>query len=399
MNKYLIVLVSLFVLYSCADIFQEFDIEKYVYYTERDVSLPYIERRPEGGLLPWNGKVLNSLPKPSNYEIDLRSYDLSKLDLSNNYNELMVSSFSDNTVWPNNLPKNFDPQEIIEIGKNPGLNIKKVHNLGVTGKGIGIGIIDQVLLVDHNEYKDNIVYYEEINQRDMAEADMHGAAVVSLAVGKNCGVAPDSDIYYIAAESGYYTRDGFKFDYTFIAYAIDRLLYINTKLPKENKIRVISIQNGWTSEKAGYDKVMAACKRAKDAGVFILSSSNKDVHDNQFNFFGLGRKPLAAPDSFESYEKTFWGGYNYYDVNNILVPMNSRSMASQEGIGKYSFSRDGGLSWSIPYIAGLYALACQVKPDITPEIFWDKALETGVEVDFSTGKIVDSLALIEELSR
>ncbi len=29
------------------------------------------------------------------------------------------------------------------------------------------------------------------------------------------------------------------------------------------------------------------------------------------------------------------------------------------------------------YIAGLYALACQADPDITLQVFWKKALETG----------------------
>ena len=42
----------------------------------------------------------------------------------------------------------------------------------------------------------------------------------------------------------------------------------------------------------------------------------------------------------------------------------------------YVFYRQGGLSWSTPYIAGLYALACQLDPDLTPEAFFKKALET-----------------------
>jgi hypothetical protein len=31
-----------------------------------------------------------------------------------------------------------------------------------------------------------------------------------------------------------------------------------------------------------------------------------------------------------------------------------------------------------PFLAGLYALACQVRPDITPELFWKTAVATGV---------------------
>jgi hypothetical protein len=56
------------------------------------------------------------------------------------------------------------------------------------------------------------------------------------------------------------------------------------------------------------------------------------------------------------------------------------------------------------YIAGLYALSCQVKPDITPQIFWDAALETGDTITLSHkenklqfGIIVNPNRLIETL--
>jgi hypothetical protein len=60
--------------------------------------------------------------------------------------------------------------------------------------------------------------------------------------------------------------------------------------------------------------------------------------------------------------------------------MDSRCTASPTGNEDYVFYREGGWSWSIPYIASLYALACQVRPQITPEVFWAKAIETGDSV-------------------
>ena len=57
--------------------------------------------------------------------------------------------------------------------------------------------------------------------------------------------------------------------------------------------------------------------------------------------------------------------------------MDSRTTAGPTGIEDYAFYRVGGWSWSIPYLAGTYALAAQVNPDITLEEFWDAALKTG----------------------
>jgi hypothetical protein len=60
----------------------------------------------------------------------------------------------------------------------------------------------------------------------------------------------------------------------------------------------------------------------------------------------------------------------------------------------------------VPTIAGVYALACQVKPEITPAVFWELALKTGTTIavgkagDTSQfGKIIDPVKLIDELSK
>jgi len=85
----------------------------------------------------------------------------------------------------------------------------------------------------------------------------------------------------------------------------------------------------------------------------------------------------------------------------LLIPMDSRCVASPTGNEVYVFYRQGGWSWSIPYIAGLYALACQVKPTVTPEEFWTTALKTGTTTEFEhegkkykLGKIVNPEKLI-----
>jgi len=84
--------------------------------------------------------------------------------------------------------------------------------------------------------------------------------------------------------------------------------------------------------------------------------------------------------------------------------MDSRTTASPTGSQDYAFYRSGGWSLSIPYIAGAYALAAQVDPDLTPYEFWRTALQTGttIEIDhdgrtFSLGPILNPEALIAAL--
>jgi hypothetical protein len=285
------------------------------------------------------------------------------------------------------LPKEFNVDTIMKNGKNPGLNLNRLHEKNVTGKGVNIAIIDQVLLTNHEEYKDRIKFYEEIHASN--ETSMHGPAVTSIAVGKNVGVAPEANVYYIAtAPMTLSVFHGQNMDYTYIAKAIDRILEINKALPKDEKIRVISTSIGWDKREKGFKEVDAAVKRAQKENIFVVSSCLSQYYPYEFN--GLGRDPLSDPNDIKSYKPGIWWEKSFNDnpksfeekiSKTIMVPMDSRCIASPTGVSDYAFNRNGGWSWAVPYISGLYALCCQVKPDITPEVFFKEAINTGSIID------------------
>jgi len=345
------------------------------------------------------------------WQVDLRSSDLTKLDLSKSADALIYANFDSKTQWPSSdkMPTDFNWQEIMEIGKDPGLGIRNLHQQGIDGNGISIAIIDQPLLVDHQEYKDRIRLYEEINVLPDSRAAMHGAAVTSIAVGKTIGVAPKADLYYIGSWTGDWGvgTNNFTWNFTYYAQAVRRILEINQDLPKDQKIRVIAMQVGWSPDQAGYDEITAAVNEAKAEGIFVVSSSISETYG--LHFHGLGRFPLADPNDIQSYEPgLWWQNYFYesglYSSNTLLIPMDSRTTASPTGTEDYVFYREGGWSWSIPYIAGMYALAAQVKPDITPDEFWKTALKTGKTIqikhdakDYEFGVILDPQPLIKAL--
>lgn len=168
------------------------------------------------------------------------------------------------------------------------------------------------------------------------------------------------------------------------------------------------MQVGWTSEQAGYEEITAAVQEAKAAGMLVICASVEDETVHGFKFNGLGRASLADPDLFESYEPGLFWAQHFPDdewlKDRLLVPMDSRTTASPLGYDEYVFYRSGGWSWSIPYIAGVYALAVQVDPTITPEQFWSLAMQTGrtIELDYDGammpfGPIIDPVALIGTL--
>jgi hypothetical protein len=349
------------------------------------------------------------------WQVDLRSSDLSKLDLSKSRDSLHYADFDSQTKWPatDKMPTDFDWQKIMQTGKDPGLGMRALHDQGITGKGIGIAIIDQTLLVDHVEYKDRIRVYEEAEDviDGWQEVQMHGPAVASIAVGKTVGVAPEADLYYIATGDCGGANSIEDMDFSCRAKAIRRIVEINSSLPAGRKIRVLSMSIGWAPQNKGYDEITAALQGAKAAGIFVISSSLSET--DKLYFHGLGRDPLTDPNQFEAYAPGLWWGKNFYagmplnfagdpSKQTLLVPMDSRTTASPTGTEDYVFYRTGGWSWSIPYLAGVYALAAQVKPEMTPEEFWETALKTGRTIqlqhegkDYEFGVILDPQALIK----
>ena len=338
------------------------------------------------------------------WQVDLRSSNLKDLDLSQSTKDLLFADFDSKTQWPSSdkMPVDFDWQKILEMNKDPGLGIRTLHDQGIDGMGVGVAIIDQTLLVDHIEYAGRMRLYEEPEKRDRGrEASMHGPAVASIAVGRTVGVAPNADLYYLASPICFENND-----FECLARSVRRVIEINQTLPARHKIRVLAIARGWASVEFGYDDIMTAVKEATDAGIFVISSSLSQTHS--LHFHGLGRDSLSNPNQTESYMPGLWWQDYFFEnglpAQTLMVPMDSRTTASPTGKEDYVFYRQGGWSWAIPYLAGMYTLAVQVKPDITPEEFWDTALNTGRTIhighngkEYEFGVILDPQALIEAI--
>jgi hypothetical protein len=149
-------------------------------------------------------------------------------------------------------------------------------------------------------------------------------------------------------------------------------------------------------------------ERAERSGVFVISTSLEETHGLAFH--GLGRDPRQDPDSPTSYglgswwAKTYLDGYRFPTGTRLLVPMDARTTASPSAAQDFVYYPTGGWSWSVPYLAGLYALACQVHPDITPKAFWATAMRTASTLTIShqgehieLGSVVDPVSLVETL--
>jgi hypothetical protein len=298
---------------------------------------------------------------------------LAGLDLREHKATLEKMPFDSRILWPprDRLPEGFDPVRRLEEGKYPGLGIRGLHAQGIDGHGVGIAIIDQPLLKEHQEYANQLGYYEPIDVLRVS-AQMHGPPVCSIAVGVKCGVAPKAALYYYAVPPWKWL------DNKPYAELLEKIIEFNKTLTDRPKIRVVSISLGAFSERPGFDLWKAAVEKASQNGVLVVTCDPTFLR-----LAMLKRDPKGDPNDPACYTTGWFSALRAA----LCVPAGNRTTASQAGRDAYTYWVEGGMSWTVPYLAGPAALAFQVDPEIKPAQIVE--LWTSTATKTSAGPVVN----------
>ena len=363
------------------------------------------------GAKPFEGDIVrvpNFLDKttPIGSHSFVLNGDASAVDFSDSGEAIKYIQFGNTTKFPSadKMPTGFDPDTVLEGGKNPGLHIRDLHKAGITGKGITVAIIDQALNTEHTEIKDSIIHYESIGYAENKKADYHGTAVSSLLAGKTLGVAPDTKIVYFAANnltSGYGGEKPLKMgevDVYFANYAtaLRKILFMNARLPKDKKISAVSISWGMLGANEESTKLI---NQLIESGVMVLTTDSYRFYGDNSAFITIDRRMNSNADDIESYDVGFWQK-NIKQINNrLLVPAGGRTIAGFYNNEHYIYcGANAGMSWSTPYLVGVYALAKQIMPNLTPKHFFEIAHQTSVSNDkVGNNVIIQPQKIIERL--
>lgn len=289
----------------------------------------------------WNGKFNREAYEEGEY----------------NQEDIFTFTFNQGTI----LKGSEDIQaQIMENGKNPGLGIRTIHEQGITGKGVNVAIIDQNILLNHPEFSGKITaYYDTGCGQDENSGSMHAPAVTSLLVGNNIGVAPDAKVYFAAAPS-------WNGDSEFYANGLYWIIEENKKLPNDEKIRVVSVSaapsgNGspFTKNLSMWDEAVLA---AQEEGILVLDCRS----DNKTGIIAPAFYNPTDPDNVSMCTGGFPTSAYIIPSSQIGVPTSYRTVAEEymEGSPSYQYTGQGGLSWGIPYAAGVLALGWQINPTL-----------------------------------
>ena len=294
-------------------------------------------------------------------------------DLSTNPGIAFSLTISTSTIFTKDLPAGYDPEKLIRWGKYPGLNIDILHQHGFTGKGAVIAYIDQPA-AEHEQYTcDSVHVMNNTNEK----SSMHGPAVLSLLKGKETGTAPEAEVYYFA-------HAAWEADQATHAECLNQIIHQNQSLPEDKKIRMVAFSDNIDEAEKNADLFRETVKACEEAGIMVWFCAE---------YAPLTFIPYSDKNAFESLApESRWGNAA---PPLVYVPSAGLTTASDEG---YIYWAEGGLSWTMPYIFGLYAIALQINPALSQDNLRSFVVDTAY-VDGAGRKIVNPVPFIAAVLR
>ena len=278
-------------------------------------------------------------------------------DLTQNPALAYSLSFADNTRFPDTMPGTFDPEALLQWGKDPGLQVSLLHELGYTGKGAVIAYIDQPTESHEAWNGENIHYANNAN----TTASMHGPAVLSLLCGTEIGTAPDAEVWF-------YGHNAWDRDQRTHAECLYQIIEQNKLLPEGDKITMVGFSDNIDpaeKNEPAFREAVAAC-RASGVMVFFCGE-----------YGAASFLPMTDKNNPENLVPQSWST----QADLVYVPAAGRTTAATENGAKYIYWGQGGLSWTMPYVLGLYAIANEIDPSLTEADLKGLLVNTAWEVN------------------
>ena len=281
-------------------------------------------------------------------------------------------TFSDRTKFPaaDQLPAGYDPEALLEWGKAPGLNVDILHEHGFTGEGAVIAYVDQPIGSYEQTSGINLHY---VNNSSI-DAEMHGPAVLSLLADPDIGTAPGAEVYY-------YAHAAWKADQTTHAECLYQIIEQNKSLPEGEKITMVGFSDNIDVTEANAQAFRDAVAACEDAGIMVWFCGE---------YASASFLPFSDKNSVQSVVPDLW--YGNHTPELVFVPASGRTTATTMSGASYIYWSSGGLSWTMPYMLGLYAIAIEIDPALTQDELRTLVVETAY--DNNGMKIVNPVGFI-----
>lgn len=374
---------------------------------------------------------------------DLREFDLTGLSVR----MFKKLSFDENTIFSNEQLEKFKPYRLLESAKTASNSVEKLHNMGLTGNGIKIAIIDSNIDINYQPFKSANLNLIKTNKS--GEMETHGATVLSALLQ----VVPEAEICYYADNKYSKNNDNNKLDYILdiVAKGDIKIISMSSGFSDENikqQVHNLLNENNITLiDSETFHRNFTYCFREIDENG---NESFKEAfcEEEQKDFIGIKSKLYSLLDNYNInkdnmeiaiaklqslleqegrvglkgeidrlksililMDKPVYGedsvNYMYKQSeiskeqeerrknDSIEIPCGGRTFIGKDGVYKYFGTCC--VSYTIPQVAGIFVLAKQKYKDLTFEDFINLSKSTALNID--NRKVINPLNLILEVQK
>lgn len=344
--------------------------------------------------LEINDLYIKSLISQTSKNTRERIWQFSFKDLRNRTIEvssriLAKSTFSEDTIFPEEFYKSKNIGNLFETAKLNRFGIDLVHDKGINGSGMHVAVIDQSLIPEGKRFYDNLIF----EHRSFDEDDsMHANAVVDTLYS----ICPMAKIHFFDQGGGDIIQNRIKF--------LEEIYTYNQRVPSKEKILVISLSCGFlydgkndnTNLKFNYLDLKK--KLANQNCHIVDSESFADFFAISSPVFNHDFSKVIDIEYGEEWRK--WINNKEYEKEllstHLLVPGGGRLYAIPSDKTEFVYTGSASYSWSIPIVAGMLLLSKSIKRNLSLKNFYSLGCKYP-DYNSAAQKVINLNNIIENL--
>lgn len=325
----------------------------------------YLFKLKSGSQVPVSFLLCAEPQKEDILATELGIYKTDDLELVEYYKELGILEFCEEngTVELCDMPDTADfsyaTSEYNSLSTSYGqLGVNAFWSLGITGKGVRIGVVDSGIS-PHNDIVENLEvgynYYESTN--DTTDGVGHGTMVAGLIAAKGSsyyGIAPDAKVIPFRC----YAADGTGTN------NISSIATSITAASEKYNCDIINLSLGTTTDSP---TLKLAVDTAVNNGVIIVAASGnhgETVSTTDAYYYPASYEGVISVGNIQSNDE-LWKTSGENDMVTVVAPGHLvRGLSKASGNASYTYNI--GTSFSSPIVAGVIACMLEINPELTP---------------------------------